>query len=59
MTSSGIILGDYFIIAAAHKTKYLTDKLGIRLPIMPIKGWTLGFKISESSFFKDYTFSTP
>lgn len=59
MTTSGIILGDYFVIAAAHKTKYLADRLGIRVPIMPIKGWALGLKVPNPNFFYDYTFSTP
>lgn len=48
MTSQGIILADYFIIAAAHKTKYLADRLGIRVPIMPVKGWVLGINLQDN-----------
>ncbi|CAD8206834.1 unnamed protein product [Paramecium pentaurelia] len=59
MTSQGIILADYFVISGAHKTKYLTDKLGIRVPIMPVKGWALGIRVPNDTFFKEYTFFTP
>lgn len=45
----------------AHKTKYLTDKLGIRFPIMPVKGWVIGVDINnqEESILRNYTFFTP
>lgn len=48
MTSQGIILADYFVIAAAHKTKYLADRLGIRVPIMPVKGWAIGINLPNN-----------
>lgn len=50
------------MICAAHKTKYLTDKFGLRLPIMPVKGWVIGVTVPQNfrnSLLTDFTYFTP
>lgn len=49
-------------MCAAHKTKYLTEKLKLTLPIIPAKGWAMGAEIpsgSNLSFLKAFTLNSP
>ena len=47
-TSSDVIEGDYFIIAAGSYSPHLAGPLGIHLPINPVKGYSLTFPIPQT-----------
>ena len=41
ITDQGVILCDEVVIAGGNHTKNILDKLGVRLPMIPIKGYTI------------------
>lgn len=40
-TNKGQIFGDYFVVAAGNYSKPILKSLGVRIPIIPVKGHTL------------------
>lgn len=60
--SRSVVLGDLFILCAAHKTKYLSELLRVTLPIVPAKGWTLGAQqplTDDLTLIRNFTLNTP
>ncbi len=48
-----VILSDYMVFCAAHRTKYLTDLLGYRVPLLPMREWSVhvkNFTVSHDIF---------
>lgn len=47
LTDRGVIKGDKFIICLGLHSKYLTPQLGVRLPILPARGWVMETKVPK------------
>jgi len=48
LTNAGVIMCDKVVVASGNDTKSVLDTVGVRLPLMPIKGYTITVGIPEN-----------